>query len=83
MLYTVECTLDPQADAVCSVSLSEEDCDLDFVHEGGGRYSTITKDGLSRMWSGARAGTGLCGEEGKFMFEMRTLHEYQEEGNLR
>jgi len=45
LLATTECVSQPgpQADAVFSVSLSEEDCDLDFVHEGGGRYSTITE----------------------------------------
>jgi len=56
LLATTECVSQsgPQAGAVSSVSLSEEDCDLDFVHEGGGRYSTMTEPGrLSNMWSGA------------------------------
>jgi len=57
------------------VSLSKEDCDLDFVHEGGGIYSTLVEGGLAQMWSGARAEVGLRGQEGRFMFEVRILDE--------
>jgi len=77
---TAERASRPEAGAVSIVYLSEEDCDLDFVHEGGGQYSTLTAGGFSKMWSGARTGTGLCGEEGKFMFEVRILDEHPVSG---
>ena len=66
--------------------LSEQDCDLDFIHEGSGQYKTMTEGWLARMWSGARASIGLCTQDlepdsrmSKFMFEVRILTELSPE----
>jgi len=65
------------------VRLSDNDCDLDFVHEGEGRYTTRTDGHLANMWSGARSEVGLRGQAwresgySKFMFEVRILDEFE------
>ena len=65
------------------VRLSDNDCDLDFFHEGEGRYTTRTDNHPASMWSGARSDGRLRGQalrepgSSKPMFEVRILDEIE------